>query len=122
MTNELALTPQLITIILLTILALILVVKGIQKVPDGRARVVERLGRRHKILKPGLGFIVPFLDKIKMDGLDIYTFRDGNTINLVERKGNIVMAETRLDPPPKRMIAKEEDKQKGKHDSVLLPM
>jgi len=101
------LTGQSITIILLTILAIIFVVKGIQKVPDGRARVVERLGRRHKILKPGLGFIVPFFDKIKMDGLNIYTFRDGETINLVERKGNIVMAETRLDPPPKRMIAKD---------------
>ena len=101
------LDSQLITIILLTILAIIFVVKGIQKVPDGRSRVVERLGRRHKILKPGLGFIVPFLDKIKMDGLNIYTFRDGKDINLVERKGNIIMAETRLDPPAKRMIAKD---------------
>ena len=65
MTNEIALNGQVITIILFTLLAIIFVIKGIQKVPDGRARVVERLGRRHKILKPGLGFIVPFLDKVK---------------------------------------------------------
>ena len=107
MANEIALNGQSITIILLTLLAIIFVMKGIQKVPDGRARVVERLGRRHKILKPGLGFIVPFLDKVKKDGLNIYTFRDGNTINLVEKQGNIIMAETRLDPPAKRMIAKD---------------
>ena len=107
MTNEIALNGQVITIILFTLLAIIFVIKGIQKVPDGRARVVERLGRRHKILKPGLGFIVPFLDKVKKDGLNIYTFRDGNTINLVEKHGNIIMAETRLDPPAKRMIAKD---------------
>ena len=98
---------QPIVVILLTILAIIFIIKGIQKVPDGRARVVERLGRRHKILKPGLGFIVPFLDQVKKDGLNIFTFRDGVNVNLVEKGGNIVMSETRLDPPPKEMIAKD---------------
>jgi len=101
------LSGQPVVIILLIILAIIFIIKGIQKVPDGRSRVVERLGRRHKILKPGLGFIVPFLDQVKKDGLNIFTFRDGKMINLVERKGDIVMSETRLDPPPKEMIAKD---------------
>ena len=68
------LSGQPVVIILLIILAIIFIIKGIQKVPDGRSRVVERLGRRHKILKPGLGFIVPFLDQVKKDGLNIFTF------------------------------------------------
>ena len=107
MTN-ITMNPQLVFILILTILAIILVLKGVQKVPDGKARVVERLGRRHKILKPGLGFIVPFIDRIKRDDLNIFTFRDGKKINLVNaRTGDIVMAETRLDPPSKRMIAKD---------------
>ena len=107
MTIELLSNGQFTSYLALILVAIIFIFKGIQKVPDGRSRVVERLGRRHKILKPGLGFIVPFLDKVKKDGLNIYTFRDGNNINLVEKNGNIVMAETRLDPPPERMIAKD---------------
>ena len=53
MGNQLFVDGQFITYLLFTLLAVIFIVKGIQKVPDGRARVVERLGRRHKILKPG---------------------------------------------------------------------
>ena len=54
--NELIyiISGQPIVIVLLIILAIIFIIKGIQKVPDGRSRVVERLGRRHKVLKPGL--------------------------------------------------------------------
>lgn len=100
--------PQLIAVVVLFVFAVILLAIGLQKVPDGNARVVERLGRRHKILKPGLGFIIPFFDRIKKDSLNITTKRDGQEINLVNTKnGNVSMAETRMDPPPLRLIAKD---------------
>ena len=100
--------PILIFILVFFVLAVILVVLGVQKVPDGNARVVERLGRRHKVLKPGLGFIIPFLDRVKKDGLNITTYRDNKEVSLVrDSTGDISMAETRMDPPPKLMIAKD---------------
>ena len=99
--------PQMTLILVLFVLGLLLIVMGVQRVRDGHARVVERLGRRHKVLKPGIGFIIPFFDRIKKDGLNISTKRDNQEIDLVDRKGNIAMAETRMDPPSKLMIAKD---------------
>ena len=99
--------PQMTLILVLFVLGLLLIVMGVQRVRDGHARVVERLGRRHKVLKPGIGFIIPFFDRIKKDGLNISTKRDNQEIPLVDRKGNIAMAETRMDPPSKLMIAKD---------------
>ena len=34
-------------------------------VPQQEAWVVERMGKFHKILKPGLNFLIPVLDNIK---------------------------------------------------------
>jgi regulator of protease activity HflC (stomatin/prohibitin superfamily) len=46
------------------IVVLIGVVKAIRVVPQQKAWVVERLGRFHGVLAPGLNFVVPFLDRI----------------------------------------------------------
>jgi len=46
------------------VVVLIGVVKAIRVVPQQRAWVVERLGRFHAVLAPGLNFVVPFLDRV----------------------------------------------------------
>ena len=51
------------------ILAITVICAGIKVVPQSETRVVERLGRFHSVLGPGLNFIVPFVDKPKV----IYT-------------------------------------------------
>jgi regulator of protease activity HflC (stomatin/prohibitin superfamily) len=43
---------------------LIVVVRAIRVVPQQRAFIVERLGRFHGVLAPGLNFVVPFVDRI----------------------------------------------------------
>jgi len=40
------------------------VVEGVQIVPQQHAYVVERLGRFHTVLEPGLNLILPFLDRV----------------------------------------------------------
>jgi regulator of protease activity HflC (stomatin/prohibitin superfamily) len=40
------------------------VVEGVRIVPQQSAYVVERLGRFHSILEPGLNLIIPFLDRV----------------------------------------------------------
>ena len=86
------------TVLLITFIALLFAYIGIQKVPDGKTRIVERLGRRQKVLMPGIGVIIPFVDSINKRS-DVSTFVSGERISLMDGKGNIAMAEQRMDPP-----------------------
>ncbi|UJW82639.1 SPFH domain-containing protein [Hydrogenophaga sp. SL48] len=48
----------------LFIIAAIFIVRAIKVVPQQNAWVVERLGKYHATLAPGLNFLVPFIDKV----------------------------------------------------------
>ena len=50
-------------------LAIAIIWAGVKVVPQSETRVIERLGRFHSVLNPGLNLIIPFVDKPKM----IYT-------------------------------------------------
>ena len=50
--------------IVFLVLAAVFVFNGFKVVPQQHAYVVERLGKFHSILHPGLNFIIPFVDKI----------------------------------------------------------
>ena len=51
---------------LLALIVLILVSKGVIVVPQSETRVIERLGRFHSVLNPGLNLIWPFIDRPKL--------------------------------------------------------
>ncbi len=53
----------------LIVLAIIVISAGVKVVPQSETRVIERLGRFHSVLSPGLNFIIPFVDRPKV----IYT-------------------------------------------------
>ena len=57
--------------IIVVLLAIVIISAGVKVVPQSETRVVERLGRFHSVLNPGLNFIIPFIDKPKT----IYTRR-----------------------------------------------
>ena len=48
----------------LVIIAILFIVKTVKVVPQQEAWVVERLGKFHDSLGPGLNFVVPFVDKV----------------------------------------------------------
>ncbi len=50
--------------LLLLVIAVIFIVQSIKVVPQQNAWVVERLGKYHGSLTPGLNFLVPFIDKV----------------------------------------------------------
>lgn len=50
--------------ILGAILILVIIFKGVRIVPQSEKFVVERFGRLHSVLGPGINFIVPFLDVV----------------------------------------------------------
>ena len=53
-----------ISTIILFIVALVFVFKTINVVPQQHAWVVERLGKYHATLAPGLNIVIPFIDRI----------------------------------------------------------
>lgn len=59
-------------VIVLVIFAVILLFQGVRSVPQGENWTVERFGRYTRTMQSGLGFIVPFVDRI------------GNRVNMME--------------------------------------
>ncbi|WP_370057255.1 SPFH domain-containing protein [Leifsonia sp. EB41] len=54
-----------IIILVIAIFVLVTLFRAIRIIPQARAGVVERLGRYHKTLTPGLNVVVPFIDKVR---------------------------------------------------------
>ena len=63
--------------ILIVAVAILVICAGVKVVPQTETRVVERLGRFHSVLSPGLNIIVPFIDKPKV----VYTRRIETAVN-----------------------------------------
>lgn len=53
-----------IFVLVFLVLVVIVVISGIKTVPQGYAYTVERFGRYTRSLSPGLGIIIPFVDRI----------------------------------------------------------
>ncbi len=49
----------------LVIFAISLIYMGVIVVPQSETRVIERLGRFHSVLPPGINFVIPFIDRSK---------------------------------------------------------
>ncbi len=56
--------PALFVVVVLLVLVAATIFAGVKTVPQGQEWVVERLGKFHKTLKPGLNFIVPYIDNV----------------------------------------------------------
>jgi regulator of protease activity HflC (stomatin/prohibitin superfamily) len=55
----------LIVIAVVAVLVLIVLARTVRIVPQARAGVIERLGRYHRTLNPGLAIVVPFVDRLR---------------------------------------------------------
>ncbi|MDF1691561.1 MAG: paraslipin [Zhongshania sp.] len=51
-------------VIALAILVVITLLKGVKTVPQGYKHIVQRLGKYHVTLNPGLNFIIPYIDSV----------------------------------------------------------
>jgi regulator of protease activity HflC (stomatin/prohibitin superfamily) len=54
-----------ILVVAIIFLVIVSLYKIVRKVPQQRMDVVERLGRYHRTLKPGLNILVPFVDAVR---------------------------------------------------------
>jgi len=51
--------------VLIVVLAIFAVVRSVRIVPQARAGIVERFGRYHRTLYPGLNIVMPFIDRLR---------------------------------------------------------
>jgi len=51
-------------VLALLVFVAVTVAKGVRIVPQGEEWIVERLGRYHSTLKPGLNLVIPYLDRV----------------------------------------------------------
>jgi regulator of protease activity HflC (stomatin/prohibitin superfamily) len=55
----------LIVLVIIGVFAVLLASRTVRIIPQARAGVVERLGRYQRTLQPGLGVVVPFIDRVR---------------------------------------------------------
>jgi regulator of protease activity HflC (stomatin/prohibitin superfamily) len=55
----------LIIVLIVAVIVLAVFARTVRIVPQARARVVERLGRYHRTLTPGLALVMPFIDRLR---------------------------------------------------------
>ena len=101
-------STSLILAIVAVILAIVVISAGVKVVPQSETRVIERLGRFHSVLGPGLNFIVPFIDKPKT----IYTRRiettvGGRTVVRMSTTTVIDLREQVYDFPSQQVITRD---------------
>jgi regulator of protease activity HflC (stomatin/prohibitin superfamily) len=53
-----------VVVTVFVVLALITIALGVRIVPQGSKNVVQRLGKYHKTLGPGLNIIIPYIDRV----------------------------------------------------------
>ncbi|MDQ1463987.1 MAG: hypothetical protein QOC73_928 [Actinomycetota bacterium] len=57
--------PEVIALIIVAAFVLLVVGRTVRIVPQARAGIVERFGRYHKTLTPGLNLVYPFVDRLR---------------------------------------------------------
>ncbi|MBE7638085.1 SPFH/Band 7/PHB domain protein [Sneathiella sp. P13V-1] len=75
-----------VLVIFLVILAVVVIFMGVTVVPQGYQFTIERFGRYTKSMTPGLGFLVPFIDRV------------GEKVNMMEQV---------LDIPTQEVISRD---------------
>lgn len=88
---------------LLALIVIILVMAGVKVVPQSETRVIERLGRFHAVLPPGLNIIWPFIDKPKM----VYTRSVTGGLARIVTTSVIDLREQVYDFPSQQVITKD---------------
>jgi regulator of protease activity HflC (stomatin/prohibitin superfamily) len=58
-------SAALIAVLVIVVLVILVVARSVRIVPQARAGVVERLGRYHRTITPGLNLITPFVDRLR---------------------------------------------------------
>lgn len=101
-------TTGTIVLVLIVLFIVFIVAKGLRIVQQSEAMVIERLGKFHSVLPPGINIIIPIFDKPREI---IFRFSrelpDGNKYVQFQKKERIDLRETVYDFPRQNVITKD---------------
>lgn len=100
-------TETLILAVVVVVLAVVIISAGIKVVPQSETRVIERLGRFHSVLSPGLNFIIPFVDKPKVIYTRVNAVAGGRHITRTMATPIIDLREQVYDFPSQQVITRD---------------
>ncbi len=92
--------PILIVLLALGALVVLVGARGVVKVEQASVRVVERLGRFHRVAESGLHFVIPFIERMRKS---VSLMDEGN----FEMNAVVDLREKVIDFPPQSVITKD---------------
>lgn len=95
-------------VILLAVIVVIFALAGLKVVPQSETRVIERLGKFHKVLPPGLNIIWPIIDRPKLiTTRSVVESRMGRPVVQMNETSKIDLREQVYDFPKQNVITKD---------------
>ena len=99
---------MILIVILLAVIVIIFALAGLKVVPQSETRVIERLGKFHKVLPPGLNIIWPIIDRPKLiTTRSVVESRMGRPVVQMNETSNIDLREQVYDFPKQNVITKD---------------
>jgi len=103
-----------IFLLALLVVSVVFAFKSFQTVPQANVRIVERLGKYNRTLKPGVNFIIPFIESVLRPDISTYDKAltdSGQSVSrlrfLSSRAGDVPLAEIIMDPPEIDAISRD---------------
>ena len=99
---------MILIVILLAVIVIIFALAGLKVVPQSETRVIERLGKFHKVLPPGLNIIWPIIDRPKLiTTRSVVESRMGRPVVQMNETSKIDLREQVYDFPKQNVITND---------------
>lgn len=85
-------SPGFIVVVAVLAFVAVTIAKGVRIVPQGEEWIVERLGKYHGTLKPGLNIVIPYLDKIAYQLVTKDIILDVQEQEVITRDNAVILA------------------------------
>jgi len=103
----LAVQPSAVILIALVVFAIVLVSKGIKVVKQAEVMIIERLGKYHRTLAPGINVLLPIIDQPRPTAWVAPATVHGRAANVARYGERIDLRESVMDFPQQRVITRD---------------
>ncbi|MHC4844651.1 MAG: SPFH domain-containing protein [Planctomycetota bacterium] len=99
--------PAAFIVIALAVFAIILVAKGIKVIKQAQVMIVERLGKYHRTLAPGINVLIPIVDKPRSTAWIVPIIGSARAGNVARFGDRLDLREAVMDFPQQRVITRD---------------
>ncbi len=102
-----AVEPSAVILIALVVFAIVLVSKAIKVIRQAEVMIIERLGKYHRTLTPGINVLLPILDQPRATAWIMPTTAHGRAANVARFGERLDLRESVMDFPQQRVITRD---------------